>query len=90
MYNGKPYVETGYGYFPILKSHDYFYFVGRVKPITSNNESDVIAGALMFGLVGGLVAGGISGSGPGENYFIIIDHSDGGFIHIKKMPTIPY
>lgn len=89
VFNGKPYVATGFGYFPIFKSNDYFYFVGRVKPMTSSNEENVFFAGMMFGLVGVLIAtsSAATGSGPGENYFIIIDHSNGGFIYFKKMPT---
>lgn len=89
VFNGKPYVETGYGFFPLFRSNDYFYFVGKVKPITTNNQNNVFAAGMMFGLVGGLIAGAASSSGSEENYFIIIDHSNGGFIHFKKMPTNP-
>ncbi|MFO7369179.1 MAG: hypothetical protein R6X09_02790 [Bacteroidales bacterium] len=87
VFNGNPYVSTGYGYYPLYKGDDYFYFVGKVKPMTTNNEANVIAAGMMFGLVGGLIASAANSSGPGENYFIIIDHSNGGFIHYKKMPT---
>lgn len=89
VYNGKPYIATGYGFFPLFKGDDYFYFVGKVKPITTNNDNNVMAASVMFGLVGALLASAASSNGIGENYFIIIDHSNGGFIHYKKMPTLP-
>ena len=85
VYQGKPYISTGYGYYPIYKSDDYFYFVGKIKPMTSNN--DVVAASVMFGMIGGIIAA--NSSGPGETYFIIIDHNNGGFIQIRKMPTQP-
>jgi hypothetical protein len=89
VFNGKPFVQTGYGYFPLFKSNDYFYFVGKVRPITTNNEGNAIVAGVMFGLVGGLIAGATGSSASGENYFIILDHSNGGFIHFRKMPTNP-
>jgi hypothetical protein len=89
VFNGKPYISTGYGYYPLFRGDDYYYFVGKVKPVTSNNDANVMAAGMMFGLVGGLIAGAASsGNVSGENYFIILDHSNGGFIHYKKMPTL--
>ena len=86
VYKGKPYISTGYGYYPIYKTDDRFYFVGKIKPMTSNKN--VIGASIMFGMIGGIIAA--NSSGPGENYFIIIDHNTGGFIQLRKMPSQTY
>jgi len=85
VYEGKPYISTGYGFYPLYRNDNDFYFVGTVKPLTSNNEDKVFAAGMMFGAIGAIVAGNSKASG--ENYFIVIDHINGGFIHIRKMPS---
>lgn len=84
VHEGKPYISTGYGYYPLYKGNDNFYFVGVIKPMTKNNN-EVVAASMMFGLIGGLIA--VNSDGQGENYFIIIDHINGGFIQIRKIPS---
>ncbi len=84
VYEGKPYISTGYGYYPIYKNNKDYYFIGRVKPNTKNNDG-VAPAAAMFGIIGGIIAANSGGSGV--NYFNIIDHNTGNFIQARKMPT---
>ena len=83
VYEGKTYISTGYGFFPLYRNSTDFYFVGKVKPLTSNNDGAITTAAVWFGAIGGIVAASMGA--PGENYFIIIDHINGGFIHVRKM-----
>lgn len=80
---GEIYISTGYGYYPLYFSSDNFYFVGKVKPMTTNNNH-IITAEVMFGLIGGIIASNMKE--PGEKYFIIIDHINGGFVQLRKMP----
>ncbi len=85
VYEEKPYISTGYGFYPLYRNGNDFYFVGTVKPLTSNNSDNILAAGMVFGAIGAIIAG--SSKASGENYFIVIDHITGGFIHIRKMPS---
>lgn len=81
---GKMYISTGYGYYPLCFNNDNFYFVGKVKPMTPSNNHIFTVG-VMFGVLGAMIASNMKG--PGENFFIIIDHIHGGFVQLRKIPT---
>ena len=83
VHEGKPYISTGYGFYPLYRNNNDFYFVGTVKPLTSNNDTKVLAAGMMFGVIGSIIAGNSNASS--ENYFIVIDHINGGFIYIRRM-----
>ncbi len=85
IYEGQPYISTGYGFYPLYRNDNNFYFVGTVKPLTSSSGDNMLAAGMMFGAIGAIIAGNSNASG--ENYFIVIDHINGGFIYFRKMPS---
>jgi hypothetical protein len=87
VFEGKPYISTGYGYYPLIFNNDSFYFIGKIKPITPN-YGHILAAEVMFGIIGGIIAS--NSKGAGENYYTIIDHNNGGFIPLRKIPIISY
>jgi len=78
VYNGKPYVTTKFGYFPLQKSKGDFYFVGRTK--VSANSGDIVAASMFFGVIGSLLA-----SNANATFVMMLDHNNGGFIHIREV-----
>lgn len=74
---GKAYVATDYGYYPLTKRDNNFYFNGKIK-VTAANAS-VMTASLFFGLIGGLIA-----SMPNNQTATLkIDHQTGEFIREK-------
>ncbi len=82
VYNGQAFIATEYGYYPLQKKDDDFLFTGKAK--VSAKTGDVIAASLFFGIIGGLVA-----SGSEAIFEMKIDHSNGGFIHLKEIKGRP-
>lgn len=79
VYQGKPYIATDYGYYPLEKKDDDFYFTGKAK--VSANSGDVMMASFFFGIIGGLLA-----STPHDALFYMkIDHVGGGFVRIKQV-----
>ncbi len=78
VYNGKPYVTTKFGYFPLQKSKGDFYFVGKTN--VSANSGDVVAAGMFFGVIGSLLA-----SNANATFIMKLDHTNGGFIHIREV-----
>lgn len=79
VYNGKPYITTKYGYYPLYKLNDKFYFIGRVE--ATADQADVMGAAFLFGITGAIIAS-VNGNAL---YFIVLDHTTGRFILIKQM-----
>ncbi|WP_282013679.1 hypothetical protein [Marinifilum flexuosum] len=77
--DGKPLIATRYGYYPLYKSKDYFYFVGDIQ--STANVGDVVGASMFFGVLGAIIAAESSRS----NYFIVIDHINGGFVLYKEL-----
>ncbi len=74
---GKAYIATEYGYYPLTKRDNNFYFNGKIK-VTADNAS-VMSASLFFGLIGGLIA-----SMPNaQTSELKIDHQTGEFIREK-------
>lgn len=83
VYQGKPYVATEFGYYPLEKKDDDFYFTGKAK--VSANSGDIMMASLFFGIIGGLLA-----SSPVDAMFYMkIDHVGGGFVRLKQVPLRP-
>jgi hypothetical protein len=81
VYQGNPYVATEFGYYPLDKRMDNFYFTGKTRVAAS--QGDIMAASVFFGLLGGLLA-----SQPVESMFEMkIDHVGGGFIRLKEVPS---
>jgi hypothetical protein len=80
VYQGKPYIATEFGYYPLEKRTDDFYFTGKAK--VNANTGDVMMASVFFGIIGGLLA-----SSPVEAVFEMkVDHVSGGFIRLKEVP----
>lgn len=75
---GIPYIATDYGYYPLFKLENDFFYRGRIK--ATANASDVMVASVFFGALGGLVAGA-SGS---EVTDVRIDHISGGLIPVRR------
>ncbi|MEP6585017.1 MAG: hypothetical protein ABJA90_12160 [Ginsengibacter sp.] len=78
VYNGQPFIATEYGYYPLQKMNDDFFFTGRAK--VTAKTGDVIAASFFFGIIGGLIA-----SNSEAIFEMKIDHSNGGFIRMKEI-----
>ena len=76
--NGKPFIATDYGYYPLQKINDDFYFTGKAK--VNANTGDVIAASIFFGIIGGLIA-----SDAEATFEMKIDHINGGFIRLREI-----
>ncbi len=83
VYKGQPFVATEYGYYPLQKINDDFYFTGKAK--VTANTGDVIAASLFFGIIGGLIA-----SNSEATFEMKIDHLNGGFIRLKEIEPKKY
>ena len=79
VYKGKPYITTKYGYYPLYKLNDKFYFIGKIE--ATANQADVMGAAFLFGIPGAIIAS----SNGNALYFIDLDHTTGRFILIKEM-----
>jgi len=80
VYQGKPYIATEFGYYPLDKKTDNFYFTGKTRVAAS--QGDIMAASMFFGLLGGLLA-----SQPVEAVFEMkVDHVSGGFIRLREVP----
>lgn len=73
VHQGKPYVATYYGLYPLQREGNELTFRGVVK--STAESGDVIAASLFFGLLGGLIVS--DASAPTDLY---IDHLSGAFI----------
>lgn len=77
--NGQPYITTDFGYYPLAKRENDFYFTGRAK--VPSNSNDVMVASMFFGVIGALVA-----SNPSNAVFEMkIDHLTGGFVRIREV-----
>lgn len=81
VHQGKPYIATDYGYYPLEKKDDDFYFTGKAK--VNANSGDVMMASFFFGIIGGLLA-----SSPHDALFYMkVDHVGGGFVRIRELPA---
>lgn len=79
VHNGRAYVATEFGFYPLERRADDLYFTGKTK--VNANAGDVIVASVFFGIIGGLIA---SGSGTAE-FEMKIDHVSGGFIRLREV-----
>ncbi|WP_316839920.1 hypothetical protein [Pedobacter gandavensis] len=75
VYNGKPYVATEYGYYPLEKRNDDFFYTGKLK--VTSSAANVLA-ASMFGLLGAFLVGDSN-----SVYEMKMDHVNGNLIPVK-------
>jgi hypothetical protein len=79
VYEGKPFIATDYGYYPLHKINDDLLFTGKAK--VTAKTGDVIAAGVFFGLLGTLIA-----SNAEATFQMKLDHSNGGFIRLREVP----
>jgi len=79
VYNGKAYISTAYGFYPLRKIKDDFLFTGEAE--VSANSGDVMMASVFFGVIGGLIAS----SNSDATFEMKIDHINGGFIRLRKI-----
>jgi hypothetical protein len=70
VYKGIPYIVTHFGYYPLEKQGDDFYFSGRLNVVGSAQSP--------FGLFTGNAA-----DADKRNYRVLIDYTNGEFIHLR-------
>jgi hypothetical protein len=79
VYNNQIYVSTPYGYYPLTKSGDDFYYTGKARV-----SADI--GAM---LIGGLLMGGYGVGRAADNNTAVfemkLDYIDGSFIKVKEI-----
>ncbi|MFT3679973.1 MAG: hypothetical protein QM791_06850 [Ferruginibacter sp.] len=80
VYNGKPFIATRYGYYPLERKDNDLFFTGKAE--VSANAGDVIAASFFFGIIGGLLA-----SDAEAMFDMKIDYSNGGFIRLREIKT---
>jgi hypothetical protein len=78
VYNGQPFIATDYGYYPLSKSGDDFFFTGKAK--VTANTGDVIVAGVFFGIIGTLIA-----SDASSMFEMKLDHLNGGFMRIREV-----
>lgn len=68
--NGMPYIATEYGFYPLIKREDDYFYTGRVR--ATGDTATIVAATMMFGIIGGIIA-----SNNSETVEIMIDHITG-------------
>lgn len=77
VYGGVPYIVTHFGYYPLEKKNDDFYFTGKLR--LAATRQDKAAAQFAFGMVGKALAA------EKGMYRVLIDHTTGEFIHLKVL-----
>ena len=79
VYKGVPYVVTHYGDYPLQKLNDDFYFTGklRVTAATDGKTGVDVSSGLM----------GIVPTADKADYRVLLDHTNGEFIHLQVLDT---
>ncbi len=83
VHEGRPFIATDYGFYPLRKEEEDFYFTGKAK--VAANSGDVLMASMFFGVIGGLIAS----SGSNATFDMKIDHLSGGFIRLKEVKGKP-
>jgi hypothetical protein len=81
VYKGQPFIATDFGFYPLNKTGNDFYFTGKAK--VNANAGDVIVASMFFGIIGGLIA-----SDAEATFEMKIDHTNGGFIRLQEIKTM--
>jgi hypothetical protein len=79
VYQGEPFIATHYGYYPLSKNGDDFYYVGKAK-VTADPTSQIVSG-IMFGMLGSLLSANTTSFFEQK-----LDHTNGSFIQLREMP----
>jgi hypothetical protein len=83
VYGGMPYIVTHFGFYPLEKQHDDFYFTGKLRVAPSNGEktATLVLGTLAAGATGAVLANGLTTDRA--MYRVVIDYATGEFIHLS-------
>lgn len=76
--NGKIFITSPYGFYPVEFRNDDFYFVGKSK-VTAKTGNVILASAF-FGIIGGLIA-----SDASAQFEMKIDHLNGANIQVRQL-----
>jgi hypothetical protein len=79
IHKGNLFIATEYGYYPLQKINDNFFFTGDVKKAA--NSADISNAGMGFGLLGA----GLASMGSRARYDMIIDHLNGRFFHLREI-----
>jgi hypothetical protein len=77
VHNGKPYIGTPFGFYPLQKKDNTFTFTGKISTATSTG---VTAATAAFGIAGGIIAASASAV-----YEVRIERYTGEYIRIKEI-----
>ena len=78
VYKGVPYIVTHFGYYPLQKTDDDFYFTGDLSLFPTAGQQ--VAADIAFGvIIGSAIAG------DKATYKVLIDYQNGQFIHQKVL-----
>ena len=78
VYNGTPYVSTQYGYYPLHKENNDFFFTGKASIAPSTGQQ--IAAGVFMGLLGALMM-----QDANALFVMKIDHLNGSFIKEERV-----
>jgi hypothetical protein len=81
--DGKPFIATEYGFYPLERVNNNFLFTGDVRIAPSNG--DMRTSQMAFGLIGAA----LESSGNQVTYEMIIDYQNGKFIHLRAIKKDP-
>jgi hypothetical protein len=81
VYKGKPYMVNEFGYYPISKSGNDFYFTGK---LAQGAKASVMASGMMFGAIGGALAGAAASAYSDQIYEVKIHYLKGEFIRLRE------
>ncbi len=79
VFLGIPYIHSDYGYYPLKKVNDNFYYIGKVK--VNPKTSSVIGASLAFGVIGAAVVNANSTA----MFELKLDYIKGNFIRVKEI-----
>jgi hypothetical protein len=79
VYKGKPYIATEYGYYPLERVRDNFFFTGDIHIRGSKSEAAELAIIIGVGAALNVL------SGFEETYDVLIDPLTGNFVHLRRI-----
>ena len=87
VYKGLPYIVTHFGYWPLQKSGDEFYFNGKLRILPTDLQRGMMGAA---GVAGGALGGALASATTNDsrNYRVLIDHGNGEFIHLEVLEKL--
>ncbi|RYZ98807.1 MAG: hypothetical protein EOP47_18415 [Sphingobacteriaceae bacterium] len=76
VFEGRLYIATNYGFYPLIKQNNDFKYTGRGRSTIGNS----IATSAMFGLAGALIS-----ANPSGIYELKLDYVNGDFIRLRRL-----